>query len=74
MYKNWGMRLVQETGQSGNSRGPARAAQLIAEALDILDAGGECPDAAAYLDLGLSSLRRHLGKPRRKRKPPAQES
>jgi hypothetical protein len=60
--------LVRNTCESDFSSGPARAAQLIAEALDILDADGECPDAAAYLDLGLNSLRKRLGDARRKRK------
>jgi len=68
------MRLIEKSGRSEFSPGPGRAAQLIAEALDILDAGGECPEAAAYLDLGLSVLRRHLGEARKRRKPPAGKS
>ena len=40
-----------------------RAAQLTAEALDILDAQGAVPDITAHLDLALQLLREELTSP-----------
>lgn len=35
-----------------------RAISLVSEAVDLLDAHGGSPEAAAHLDLGLNELRR----------------
>jgi hypothetical protein len=43
-----------------------RALTLIAEALDVVDARGDCPEAAAYLDLAARSLRQQLAAPSRR--------
>jgi hypothetical protein len=42
-----------------------RAAGLISEAMDLLDANSECPEASAYLDLALRKLREYHAKDRR---------
>jgi len=44
-----------------------RAATLVTEAMDLLDAHGGAPDAAAHLDLALASLRRVMGAARKGR-------
>jgi len=48
-------------GQEIDARKAAeRALALIMEALDLLDASGACPDAAAHLDLASRRLRGDL--------------
>jgi len=43
------------------ARAVLRAAMLVTEAMDLLDAHGGPPDAAAHLDLALASLRGAIG-------------
>lgn len=38
-----------------------RALELVTEAMDVLDAHGAVPDAAAHLALAQQALRRHTG-------------
>lgn len=48
--------------ESDDRQGQAvrRAAVLVTEAMDLLDAHGGAPEAAAHLDLALASLRQRI--------------
>lgn len=49
--------------ESDDRQGQAvrRAVMLVTEAMDLLDAHGGAPEAAAHLDLALASLRQRIG-------------
>jgi len=46
--------------ETSRSKATERAIQLISTALDIVDARGDCPEAATHLDLALRRLREFL--------------
>jgi hypothetical protein len=52
--------MAQDNTPKGSVAALQRAARLIAEALDLVDAQGSCPDGAAHLDLALRRVRDKL--------------
>ena len=52
--------MARNTPESAGDAAARRAMILIAEAMDLLDAHGASPDAAAHLDLALQCIRRSL--------------
>lgn len=55
--------LAQNSMNDPKSAAVRRALSLMTEALDIIDASGKCPEAAAHLDLALRRLRERLSAP-----------
>ena len=49
--------MVEESPEGARSLPLQRAIALLTEALDLLDAYVDCPDASAHLDLALRRLR-----------------
>jgi hypothetical protein len=53
--------MAGEESDDRQARAVRRAATLVTEAMDLLDAHGGAPEAAAHLDLALASLRQRIG-------------
>jgi hypothetical protein len=49
--------MDSENTKAPRIRALQRAMALVLEAVDLLDAGGDSPEAAAHFDLGLQQLR-----------------
>lgn len=52
--------MADENSADWQAKALRRAAMLVTEAMDLLDAHGGMPEAAAHLDLALASLRRTM--------------
>ena len=52
--------MAGEELEDWQAKAVRRAAILVTEAMDLLDAHGGAPDAAAHLDLALESLRQAI--------------
>ena len=52
--------MAGEESDDLQAKAVLRAAMLVTEAMDLLDAHGGSPEAAAHLDLALASLRQAL--------------
>ena len=52
--------MAQKKSDKSGAAAMERATALVSEALDLIDAQGDCPDAAAHLDLALRRLRQKL--------------
>ena len=53
--------MAADESDNRQAQAARRAAKLITEAMDLLDAHGGAPEAAAHLDLALASLRQRIG-------------
>lgn len=49
--------MVRGNSEGGRLIALERAAALVAEALDLLDAHADCPEATTHLDLALRCMR-----------------
>ena len=52
--------MADEELEDWQAKAVRRAAILVTEAMDLLDAHGGSPEAAAHLDLALASLRQTM--------------
>lgn len=62
--------MAQESSEDELTNAVQRAVGLVAEAMDLLDTGGDCPDAAMHLDHALRYMRQHLATAASERRAP----